>query len=444
MHVNAVRTWVDEQTGREVRQLTALPEGASVPYFRMPKHLPDGWMLVHARHEHGHLAALHPDTAELRPIHIGPPLGYLKHRPADGQAWFISGREVWTALLPNGNAERLARVPDDAPGSIADITCDGRTVILVEIVEEEKLALPIAQDAEYFWRFFARKRHGRIWAWDVASGALTKLVETIDVGFQHIDASPADPTLVRYCHDMFEATGQRIWSVRTARSEPRPIRRQAPGEMITHEFWWPDPSLIGYTYQDRRGDPTLHDLPWAELAPSAVATRLGIADLEGREVYLSEPLNCYHTHLYVSRDGGARWTKVWDAKAEKPSKVKAKVELRDHVRGMRDFWVRAECRTGGKPDEAGLNSLAIRAVFQHNMFARPHLVPGRNRVTVSVANPEVLPRVAFDVTYAWREGRATRSHAERIPGSPTTFTIRVGGKALPRMLRLEMKVGAGP
>jgi len=303
--MNAIRTWVDEHTGRTVRQLTAMPEGAAVPYFRMPKHLPDGWMLIHARHEGGHLAALHPDTAELRPIRIGPPLAYLKHLPASGRAWFTSGREVWTAFLPDGEAERLARVPDDAPGSIADITCDGRTVILVEIIEEEKLALPIAQDAEYFWRFFARKRHGRIWGWNVASGALTKLVETTDVGFQHIDTSPADPTLVRYCHDMFEATGQRIWTVRTVRPEPRAIRPQAYGEMITHEFWWADPSLIGYTYQDRRDDPTLHDLPWAELAPEAVATRLGIADLEGREVYLSEPLNCYHTHLYVSRDGRA-------------------------------------------------------------------------------------------------------------------------------------------
>jgi len=86
--VNAVRTWVDEQTGREVRQLTAMPEGAAVPYFRMPKHLPDGWMLVHARQEGGHLAALYPDTAEIRAVCIGPPLGCLKHRAADGR-WLL-------------------------------------------------------------------------------------------------------------------------------------------------------------------------------------------------------------------------------------------------------------------------------------------------------------------------------------------------------------------
>ncbi|HUT34129.1 MAG TPA: hypothetical protein VNE39_11655 [Planctomycetota bacterium] len=149
------------------------------------------------------------------------------------------------------------------------------------------------------------------------------------------------------------------------------------------------------------------------------------------------------SRLHVSCDGGATWVKVWDAKAGRPGKVEAEVELRDHVRGMRDFWVRAQCRTRGEPDKAGLDSLSVRAVFQHNMFARPYLVPGRNRVTVRVANPEVLPRLGLDVTYAWREGRAARSHTERITESPATFTIHVGGRAMPRMRRLEMKVGKG-
>jgi len=71
--------------------------------------------------------------------------------------------------------------------------------------------------------------------------------------------------------------------------------------MVTHEFWWGDPDYIGYTYQDRRQDPTLRTHHWAEY--SQADTRLGIADLSGREVYLSDPLNSYHSHLYRSKDG---------------------------------------------------------------------------------------------------------------------------------------------
>ena len=72
---------------------------------------------------------------------------------------------------------------------------------------------------------------------------------------------------------------------------------------MTHEFWWPTDGLIGYTFQDRRTDPTIHAKPWAEYSP--IPTQLGLAGRDGNEVYLSDPLNCYHTHLYASRDG--RW-----------------------------------------------------------------------------------------------------------------------------------------
>jgi hypothetical protein len=37
-----MNTWTDENTGRIVCQLTNLPEGARVPYFRWPRDLPDG------------------------------------------------------------------------------------------------------------------------------------------------------------------------------------------------------------------------------------------------------------------------------------------------------------------------------------------------------------------------------------------------------------------
>jgi hypothetical protein len=36
-----MRTWLDENTGREVRRLTAYAEGARVPYFRLRRHIPD-------------------------------------------------------------------------------------------------------------------------------------------------------------------------------------------------------------------------------------------------------------------------------------------------------------------------------------------------------------------------------------------------------------------
>jgi hypothetical protein len=142
-----------------------------------------------------------------------------------------------------------------------------------------------------------------MWAYRLDTGARTLLDETEGLLNTHHDASPTDPGLLRYALDMFEGLGQRMWTMRTDGSARTPIRLQSKFEVITHEFWWPDGSRIAYTYQDRRGDPTFFDLPWCEYA--ATPTRLGLAGLDGRELYLSDPLNHYHTHLFVSADG--RW-----------------------------------------------------------------------------------------------------------------------------------------
>jgi hypothetical protein len=100
---------------------------------------------------------------------------------------------------------------------------------------------------------------------------------------------------------MYDAYGQRVWIIRTDGTGLRKVRPQERGELVTHEFWWSDDRHVGYTYQDRRNDPELGELPWAEYFSGP--TQLGIADLQGREVFLSDPLNSYHTHLYMSPDG---------------------------------------------------------------------------------------------------------------------------------------------
>jgi len=144
------------------------------------------------------------------------------------------------------------------------------------------------------------------------------------------------------------------------------------------------------------------------------------------------------SRLLVSTDGGASWAKVWEGSGV--GAVRARVNVPDRVRGMRDFWVRAECSTRTDADRAGLDGLKIEAVFQHNMFARPFLAPGRNAVSVRVGNPDVLRDVDFAVTWVWKQDRRTRKHTEHIAASPHAWVIPVAGREMPRMVRLEMKV----
>ncbi|OGV74747.1 MAG: hypothetical protein A2340_08700 [Lentisphaerae bacterium RIFOXYB12_FULL_60_10] len=315
--INTVRTFKDENTGREIRQLTQFEHGASLGYFRMFRQLPDGRILAGAQHDTGYLIAIEPGsgTIELLPYRFG----IMKLRERDGHAWFLktsrppgeprktsirksTGRELWQVELPSGQPEKVCDIPDDLPGAIEDITIDG--LHLVSCLNEQDLTqtpIPTTKDVDSINRYFARPRHGSIWTFNRETGAIRKIHETDGMCPSHLDTSPRDPTLFRFCHDMPDAQGQRVWTMHMDGTGKTAIRPQAFGEMVTHEFWWSDPDFIGYTYQDRRNDPTLKTHHWAEY--SLAKTRFGLSDLSGREIYLSDPLNSYHSHIYRSQDG---------------------------------------------------------------------------------------------------------------------------------------------
>jgi hypothetical protein len=59
-----------------------------------------------------------------------------------------------------------------------------------------------------------------------------------------------------------------------------------------------------------------------------------------------------------------------------------------------------------------LKALKLEAIVQNNAGALPYLSPGRNTVTVSVADPAVLGANRLAVTYAYRLGSRRKSFAE--------------------------------
>lgn len=95
----------------------------------------------------------------------------------------------------------------------------------------------------------------------------------------------------------------------------------------------------------------------------------------------------------VSVDGGTSWkpTNLNDFGSSVGGKVEALVRL--------TFGTR-------------LNSLTLQATVQNNPFALPFLSPGRNTVTVSVADPAALGENRLVVTYAYRIGSRRKSYEE--------------------------------
>ncbi len=310
------KSWTDPNTKRHIRQLTDFPKGASGSYFRMGRHLADGRFIAYGQHETGSIIAIDAESGDVEPlpIHAGwfskfyENLGLAyEFLPADPTAPHVPNTRqainIVRRHLPYGGPEVVATLPKNAPGDPHDISCDGKTLILVEY-EQDSAAYPIptTMDLKPFWGWFARPRRAALWAYDIATGNARKIYETQGMCVIHIECSPTDPGLVRFAHDMYDAYTQRCWTIRIDGTGLTPIHKQRFGDLITHEFYWSDPSLIGYTYQDRTQSTTLYTHAWAEYSPEQ--TRLGLADAaSGKCVYLSDPINCYHTHLFRSACG---------------------------------------------------------------------------------------------------------------------------------------------
>ncbi len=297
-----MKTWIDENTGRRIRQLTEHPEGAGVPYFRCPRNLPDGRIVISMPHDTGHLAALEVASGDIQPIaHARGVL--IRWRERDGCAWYFDRetREVRQRGLLDDAVQVVGRLDPDVPGDVIDITCDGRTLIGAVCTGEELACALTGNDYKALWRYMYRQRHGSLWTYDLVDHRYRVILELDGYQPVHVDSSPVDPGLFKFAQDGVAIYEQRAFAMRVDGSAWRPIRPQEPGEWVHHEFWWPGGQRIGYKYLDRRQDPTTHRLPWGEYAP--VPLHLGIAELSGREIYRSDPLDHYQSHLNVSPDG---------------------------------------------------------------------------------------------------------------------------------------------
>ena len=291
------RRWSDEQTGREVRLLSRPGDEDHfyMPYFMTPKHTADGRILRDRR-------LFNPRTSEVTELPSNLVNILLS---ADGTRIFCRKKRSRTVLalsLPDLQETKIGRIPDEYPFTRFYLTCDARTIIGWKFTELGEPIKPFgAEDPEVLWRFFDRPRTADLWAYDLPSGRFTALVHTGGHGIIYEVPSPTDPARVMFSHDRHEGTCQRIWTIRTDGTDMRQVRPQEPGEVVTHNIWWPDGRYIAYKYLDRRGDSTLRSVPWCEYAP--VPTRVGLASPDGPEIYLSDPLVSYQSHINVSRDG---------------------------------------------------------------------------------------------------------------------------------------------
>jgi hypothetical protein len=123
------------------------------------------------------------------------------------------------------------------------------------------------------------------------------------------------------------------------------------------------------------------------------------------------------------RPAGGNWRLVWDE--PHCGRRKRELDLSPWVAKRYAYEVRFDLRGGREPEHAALHALTFETTFVLNYLVLPRLLPGRNRITVQVADPAELHAQTLDITYAWQDREGEHVDTRTVTDSPYGYDLTV-------------------
>ena len=265
----APREWIDPDTGHRIHRLTDEPNSTGF-YFNMNAYTPDGKRMVYSAPDGVHVLGLAskqtkllvPSTqpGQLRTVIVG-------HKTAT--LYYVNNPEkaLYAADVETGQRRKVAQLPPR--GGISSFNADETLAAGTYIegtagedygqqrVNPPGMTGPLVQPlnkGEMMERRLAARLPMVLFTVDLKTGEKRELLHSTD-WINHLLFSPADPTLLMYCHEGPWHKVDRIWTIRTDASQNQLIHiRTMAMEIAGHEFWGLDGKTVWYDLQTPRGE----------------------------------------------------------------------------------------------------------------------------------------------------------------------------------------------
>ncbi len=258
-------SWVDADTGHRVHRLSSEP-GSGGPYFNINAYTPDGSQMVYTAPDGIHML----DLASLKPRLLVPgPVRFIIAGKKTATVFYIKNDEhaIYSADVASGQLKKLATLPPRA--SVATVNAD-ETLAAGTYIEGTagedygaKQVMPAGvsgphvqplNKGEMMEQRLAAKLPLVLFTINLKTGELVTLLHSTD-WINHLLFSPADPTLLMYCHEGPWHKVDRIWTIKTDGSQNQLIHKRIMAmEIAGHEFWGIDGKTIWYDLQIPKGE----------------------------------------------------------------------------------------------------------------------------------------------------------------------------------------------
>ena len=253
------REWIEPATGHRVVRLSDEPGSASL-YFHQNPYTAKGDLLVIS--VPGGLATLAlPPTAKpkITPLVSGR-VSHLVVGPKTRQAYYIQNGIVYGVDLDTRVVRTILGDARLRTGSGFGLSAD-ETLLAGSYVEgtppaappapaapANPLATPPPRESSLETRWAARLPMA-LYTLNVKTGEIKTIYRSTD-WLNHVQMSPTDPTLIMFCHEGPWHKVDRIWTIRTDRSNRRLMHeRTMDMEIAGHEFFSSDGKTIWYDLQ---------------------------------------------------------------------------------------------------------------------------------------------------------------------------------------------------
>ncbi|KPK79214.1 MAG: hypothetical protein AMJ81_13595 [Phycisphaerae bacterium SM23_33] len=244
----------DPQTGATIHQLTNWHAHSHHLYFTNSGLWDGGRRLLIGSHRHNarNFCSVELATGEITQLTDFPPdawpnllSGFVN--PVRDEAYFVIDREVRALDLRTYEQRRLYAGLEGYRSGNLSCTADGRTVC--HVVQEDlsgKIRMDLGHGYIGFAEYSAARPRCRIAAIPVDGGE-ARVVYEEKFWLGHINTSLALPEVLTFCHEgPWEKIEQRMWMLNISTGKAEPLRKQAPGETIGHEYWFADGQRVGY------------------------------------------------------------------------------------------------------------------------------------------------------------------------------------------------------
>lgn len=262
----AWRTYADDQTGVEIRQLTNYKGHSHHFYFTNQGWYDGGRRLLFSsdRDNRTNLFSIDLGSGELTQLtdHDQPPppaetsflFASLNPRRAEVYVWH--GRDLLAVDLVSLEERVLYQAPEGFMTNMTSVTADGKFVC-TGLYEDLSSKFRVDLLHGYvgfreYWEAMPRSLIARI---DTESGAAEVVFEE-HYWIGHVNTSPTVPHIVTFCHEgPWQKVDNRIWGLDLQTGRTWKLRQVSDGERVGHEYWFADGEQIGYHGHSATGEP---------------------------------------------------------------------------------------------------------------------------------------------------------------------------------------------